>query len=184
MKLISAATYSLSDLQRAQRTYLVTLAFLKLVQSPDLGMLRGRPWEAKEMREAQIDADVRKTVTEFYTHWKDQLYVSSRGILCRRRKPSPKIYDHDAIVLPQLYHAAMLFRAHEDPGHQGVDKVNARIHQRFIWPALNSAMRQWVKVCRLCENARTPPGGKQFLLKIIVSGSFNGIVQIDDQKIC
>ena len=35
MRLISAATYSLSDLQRALRTDLITLVLLKLVQSPD-----------------------------------------------------------------------------------------------------------------------------------------------------
>ena len=40
MKLIGAAAYSLSDLQRAQRTDLVSLAILKLVQSPDLEKLQ------------------------------------------------------------------------------------------------------------------------------------------------
>ncbi len=52
----------------------------------------------------------------------------------------------------------------------------ARIFQRFSWPGLNSAVRRWVKVCR-------PNGGKKFPLKIILSGSFNEIVQIDHQKI-
>ncbi len=59
MRLINDATYSLSDLQRAHRTDLVTPALLKLVQRPDLAKLQGRSWEAKEMRELelQIDAD-------------------------------------------------------------------------------------------------------------------------------
>ena len=39
MRLISATTYSLNDLQRAQRTDLATPALLKLVQSPDLERL-------------------------------------------------------------------------------------------------------------------------------------------------
>ncbi len=69
---LSAATYSLNDLQRAQRADLVNPALLKLVQDPDLQKLKRRPWEA-EMREleAQIDADVRKLVAEFYNLWKD-----------------------------------------------------------------------------------------------------------------
>ena len=89
MKMKNAATFSLSDLQRAQRTDLVTLALLKLVQSPGLETLQGRPWEAKEIREleVQIDADVRKIVTEYYNQWKNQLYLNSQGILCFRRKP-------------------------------------------------------------------------------------------------
>ena len=186
MRLISAATYSLNDLQRAQRTDLVTLALLKLVQIPDLEKIQGRPWESKEMKEleVQVDADVRKIVTEFYNQWKDQLYLNSQGILCCRRKPSEKIYDHNAIVLPQFYHAEMLYRAHDDQGHQGVDKVFARIRQRFIWPGVNNAVRRWFKVWRLCQASKTPPGGKKLPLKNIVSGSFTEIVQIDHQKIC
>ena len=53
MKLINAATYSLSDLQRAQGTDLVTLVLLELIQSPDSEKLQGQPYEAKELRELE-----------------------------------------------------------------------------------------------------------------------------------
>ncbi len=33
-------------------------------------------------------------------------------------------------------------------------------------------------------NSKSPPGGKKYPLKNIVSGSFNEIVQIDHEKIC
>ncbi len=165
MRLISAATYSLSDLQRAQRTDLVPLALLKLVQSPDSEKLQGRSWESKEMREleVQVDADVRKIVTEFYNQWKDQLYLNSQNNLCCRRKPSEKIYDHDAIVLPQLYHAVMLYRAHDDQGHQGADKVIARIRQRFIWPGLNNAVRDGSRSADFVKILKRLLEGKSFL---------------------
>ncbi len=64
-------------------------------------------------------------MTEFYNQWKDQLYLNSQGILCCRCKPLEKIYDHDDIVLPQLFHVMLyekLYQAHDDQGHQGVDK--------------------------------------------------------------
>ncbi len=64
-----------------------------------------------------------------------------------------------------------------------MEKVDARIRQRFIWPRLNSAVRRWVKVCRLCQNAKTLRGEKKFPLLNNVSGSFNAIVQIDHQQI-
>ncbi len=121
--------------------------------------------------ETQIDADVRKLLTEIYNQWKDQLYVNSHGILCCRRKPSEKVYDHDALVLPQRLHAEMLYRAHDDQGHQALDRLIARIRQRLILPGLNRSVRRWVKVCRLCQNANTPSGGKTFPVKNIVSGS-------------
>ncbi len=63
----------LSDLQRAQHTDLVTLALLKLVQSPDSEKLQGRPWESKEMRELEVQVDIlqpveRSTVSELTEH--------------------------------------------------------------------------------------------------------------------
>ncbi len=105
-------------------------------------------------------------------------------MLCCRRKPEEEIYEHDAILLPQLFHAEVLFRAHDDQGHQGIDEVVSRIRQRFIWRGMNNAVKKRVKVCRTCQNAKTPIGGKKFPLKNIVSGSFIEIVQIDHQKIC
>ena len=65
-----------------------------------------------------------------------------------------------------------------------MDKVIARIEQRFLWPGLNSAVKKWVTACRVCQNSKSPPGTKRFPLKKLVSGRFNEIVQIDHQKIC
>ena len=65
-----------------------------------------------------------------------------------------------------------------------MDKVIARIKQRFIWPGLNSAVKKWITACRLCQNTKNPPWAKRFPLKNIISGALNEIVQIDHQKIC
>ena len=55
-----------------------------------------------------LDTEVRKIVNDFYKQWKAELYVKPQGILCCKRKPEEKIYDHDAIVLPQLFHAEVV----------------------------------------------------------------------------
>ncbi len=70
-------------------------------------------------------------MNDFYKQWKADMYVNPQGILYCKSKPEEKMYDHDAIVLPQLFHAEAIFRAH-DQGHQGMDKVIARIKQRFV----------------------------------------------------
>ena len=118
VKLVNAATYSVVDLSRAQRTDLVTAAIRKCMQE---GQLKGTPHKMKpsEGEQNQLDADVRKIVKDFYNHWKAELYVNSQDVLCCRRKPDEKIFDHDFIVLPQLYHAEVLFSAHDEQGHQG-----------------------------------------------------------------
>ena len=112
------------------------------------------------------------------------MLINSQNVLCCRCKPEEKVYEHDAIVLPQLFHAEVLFRAHNDQHHQGIDEVVSRIRQRFFWPGMNNAMGKCVRVCRPCQNVKTAIGGKKFPLKNIVNGLFNEIVQIDHQKIC
>ncbi len=72
---------------------------------------------------------MRKIVIDFYNQRKAQLYVNQQGILCCRRKNSEITYEKDAIILPQLYNAEVLFRAHDDMAHQGLDMVMARIKQ-------------------------------------------------------
>ncbi len=134
VKLINAGTYTLDDLSRAQRTALVTLALRSLVEARGEKKLEGNPWETTDSREAedQLEADVRKLVTDFQKQWADVLFINSQGILCCRRKPEEKTLQHDAIVLPQLFQAEVMFRAYEDQAHQGIDKVLGRIRQRFI----------------------------------------------------
>ena len=131
------------------------------------GQLKGTPHKSKstEDEQSQLDADVRKIVKDFYNHWKAELYVNPQDILCCRRKPDEKVLDHDAIVLPQFYHAEVLFRAHYEQGHQGMDKVIARIKQRSIWPGLNRAVKKLVASCRLCQNTKSPPAANRFPLK-------------------
>ena len=183
MRPVNAATYSIVDLKRAQQTDMVTLA---LKQCFERGNLNGTPWKCKEKGDGGflLDPEVRKIVNDFYKQWKGELYVNSQGILCCRRKPDEITYDHDAITLPQLLHGEVIFRAHDDQGLQGMDKVIARIKQRFIWPGLDSAVKKWITAYRVCQNTKSLPGAKRFPLKNIVSGGFNEIVQIDHQKIC
>ena len=179
IRLVNAETYSIADIIRAQQTDMVTLA---LKQCFEHGNLDGAPWKCKEKRDGGclLDPEVRKIVNDFYMQWKRELYVNSQGILCCRRKPD----EHDAIVLPQLFHAEVIFRAYDDQGHQGMDKVIAGIKQRSIWLGLNSSVKKWITACRVCQNTKSPPGAQRFPLKNIVSGGFNEIVQIDHQKIC
>ncbi len=64
VKLVNAATYFISALSRAQRTDLVTVALRKRKEE---GPLKGTPHKTKahEDPQDQLDADVRKTVTDF-----------------------------------------------------------------------------------------------------------------------
>ena len=99
VKLVNAATYSVADLSRAQRTDLVGAAVKKRMQE---GQLKGTFHKVmpNENEENKLDADKRKIVNDFCNHWKAQLYVNSQDVLFYRRKPDEKTFDHDAIVWP------------------------------------------------------------------------------------
>ena len=45
-------------------------------------------------------------------------------------------------MLPQFYQTELLFRSHDQIGHQGIDKVYQRILKRFEWPGLKKSMRE------------------------------------------
>ena len=77
----------------------------------------------------------------------------------------------------------MLFRSHDQMGHQGIDKVQQRILHRFDWLGLTKACERWVNACLACLQVKDPRKMK-FPLKSVESSEFNEVVQIDHQKIC
>ena len=62
-----------------------------------------------------------------------------RIVACKRKEEDKVLYKYNSIVLPQLYQIELLFRSHDQMGHQGVDKVYNKIQKRFEWPGLNKA---------------------------------------------
>ncbi len=77
VKLINAATYTLNDLNRAQRTDLVTLALRRLVEARGEKKLEDNSWTDSRDLEDQLEADVRKLVTVFHKQWANELFINS-----------------------------------------------------------------------------------------------------------
>ena len=60
------------------------------------------------------------------------LYLNKDGIMaCKRREEYRVLYKYNAIVLPHYYQTELLFRSHDQMGHQGTDNVYQRILKRF-----------------------------------------------------
>ena len=113
-----------------------------------------------------------------------KLYLNKDGIVaCTRREEDKVRYKYNAIVLPQLYQTELLFRSHDQMGHQGIDKAYQRILKRFEWPGMKKTCEKWVKACLSCQQVRDSRK-LRFLLQSIESSKFNEVVQIDHQKIC
>ena len=165
------ARYRLSDLLRAQRNDRMTSSLKRWIENgaPDKG---------------DLEEDSYKILKQFYLKRSDLLYLNKDGIVaCKRKEEDKVLYKYNSIVLPQLYQTELLFRSHDQMGHQGVDKVYNRIQKRFEWPGLRKACEKWIAACLSCQQAKDPRK-LRFLLQSIESSGFNEVVQIDHQKIC
>ena len=136
------------------------------------------------MEKGELEEDSYKILSQFYKEKKDLLYHTADGVVaCKRKDEEEILHKHNLIILPQLYQTVVLFRLHDQMGHQGIDKVQQRILHRFDWRGLRKACERWVNACLACLQVKDPRKMK-FPLKSVESSEFNEVVQIYHQKIC
>ena len=68
-------------------------------------------------------------------------------VACKRVKEERILLKHNLITLSQLYQTDVLFRSHDQMGHQERDKVQQRILHRFDWPGMRKVCKRWVNAC-------------------------------------
>ena len=113
------ARYRLSDLIRAQKNDKMTSNLSKWIRTGS-------------NEKGELEEDSYKMLSQFYKEKKDLLYQTADGVVACKRKDEEKIlHKHNLIILPQLYQTKVLFRSHDQMGHQGIDKVQQRILHRF-----------------------------------------------------
>ena len=121
MKTYLKARYRLSDLLRAQRNDRMTSNLKRWIEngSPEKGDLEENSY---------------RILRQYFMQKEGRLYLIKDGIVaCRRRDEDKTLYKYNAIVLPQLYQTELLFRSHDQMGHQGIDKLYQRILKCFEW---------------------------------------------------
>ena len=122
MKTSLKARYRLSDLLRAQRIDRMTSNLKRWTEN-------GAP------EKGDLEEDSYRVLRQYFMQREGRLYLSKDGIVsCKRRTEDKVLYKYNAIVLPQLFQTDLLFRSHDQRGHQGIDKVYQRILKRFEWP--------------------------------------------------
>ena len=138
------ARYRLSDLIRAQRNDKMTSNLSTWI-----------PTGVKEKRD--LEKDSYKIFSQFYKERRVLLYHTADGVVACRRKDEEKIlHRHNLIVLPQLYQTQVLFRSHNQMGHQGIDKIQQSILHRFDWPGLRRACERLLNACLSCLQVKDP----------------------------
>ena len=171
MKTYLKARYRLSDLLRAQRNDRMTSNLKRWIEngSTDKG---------------DLEKDSYRILRQYFMQKEGRLYLNKDGIVaCKRREEDRFLYKDNAIVMPQLYQTELLFRSHDQMGHQGIDKVYQRILKHFEWPEMKKACEKWVSACLSFQQVKDPRKVR-FPLQSIESSEFNEVVQIYQQKIC
>ena len=171
MKTYLKARYRLSDLLRAQRNDRMTSNLKRRIEngSPD---------------KRDLEEDIYRILRQYFKQKEGRLYLNKDGIVaCKRRDEDKVLYKYNAIVLPQLYQTELLFRSHDQMGHQGIYKVYQRTLKRFEWPGMKKACEKWVTACVSCQQVKDLRK-LRFPLQSIESSEFNEVVQIDHQEIC
>ena len=121
------ARFRLSDLIRTQKNDKTSSNLSKWIPTGD-----------KE--KGDLEEDSYKILSQFYKERKGLFYHTADGVVACRRKDEEKIiYKHNLIILAQLYQTEVLFKSHDQMGHQGRDKVQQRILHRFDCPGLRKA---------------------------------------------
>ena len=109
------------------------------------------------MDKGNLKTDSYKILIQLYKERKGLLYHTADGVVaCKRRDDEKMLYKNNLNILPQLYQKEMLFRLHEQMGHQGIDKVQQRILNRFDWPGVRKAWERWINACLSCLQMKDP----------------------------
>ena len=124
MKTYLKARFRLSDLLRAQRNDRMT-NYLK------------RWIENGSQDKVDLEEDSYRILRQYFMQKEGRLYLNKDGIVaCKRRDEDKVLYKYNAIVLPQLCQTELLFRSHDQIGHQAIDKVYQRVLKHFEWPGM------------------------------------------------
>ena len=113
---------------------------------------------APDKRDSKQDSY--RIVRQYYMQKEGRLYLNKDWIVaCKKREEDKVLYKYNAIVLPQLYQTELLFRPHDQMGHQGIDKVYQRISQLFELPGMRKACKKWVTAIAIprgnCDSGAT-----------------------------
>ena len=159
----------------------------RLAQHRDVHLLALKKLMRDESLEDTIfPEDVQIFARRYFHQKKDLLFLNPDDILCVNYVLQQRALHVRPcmIVMPQLYQHEILYRAHDESGHQGVGKVLARVQERHTWPGIKRDIVNHIKHCLTCQKTKHPAGNPCYPLQNLNSSNFNDPVQFDHLKHC
>ena len=126
---------------------------LVLAQNRDVHILAIKKLVVNEPIDNEIfPEDVREFARNHFRQKNELLFNNKNNLLCIRYPPSQRALHKRPcmIVMPQLYQHEILFRAYDALGHQGISKVVACIHGKYVG--------KYVGQCLTCQQVQDKLG--------------------------
>ena len=129
-----------------------------------------------------IPEDVQDFDKRYYYQKKDLLFLNKNDILCVNYIPLQRAMHvrPSMVVIPQLNQHEVLYRSHDESGHQGIGKVFARIQERHTWPGIKRDVVNHIKHCLTCQQTKHSAGNPCYPLQSTSSSNFNDLAQFDE----
>ena len=90
-----------------------------------------------------------------YKQIQSQLLLMN-GVLVRNYKVEPFSNLHNVIVAPDTMKTDFLRQAHDDAGHQGIERALTRLKYLAYWVQMASDVSNFVASCEICQKSKLP----------------------------
>ena len=107
--------------------------------------------------------------------------VIHQSILCRKQS-SPTMTDKYLIVVPQSLQKTFLRLAHDESGHQGIDRTLSRLLDIAYWVGMSKSVVRHCTFCVKCQQSKAPPTNPAPLQPIIATQPWE-MVAVDVLKV-
>uniref|UniRef100_A0A665U756 Gypsy retrotransposon integrase-like protein 1 n=1 Tax=Echeneis naucrates TaxID=173247 RepID=A0A665U756_ECHNA len=134
-------------------------------------------WKLKQRPSQEERAQLSQSALTLLRQW-DRL-VEQDGVLYRRVFRSDGAEAILQLLLPNALVNEVLTKAHQEHGHQGVERTLALLRSRCYWPGMSSAVARWCQQCDRCQVAKdVHPTAHSYMGHLLASRP-NDIVAID-----
>ena len=86
-----------------------------------------------------------------------------RNVTTHSRRTLAYRSDRDAtgvhglqLLIPECLQSEVLRGLHDYAGHQGGERTEALVRERFYWPGIRSSVQDWLAKCKRCTLAKMP----------------------------
>ena len=101
--------------------------------------------------------DDTKTMDPEVKSWlKERDKIVERNGVLYRQPQNPNQTERRQLLVPKGLRATMIEMAHDQWGHQGINRTLAILKDRCFWPGMYSEVKQYIKECFTCIASKAP----------------------------